>query len=191
MKYKQLISEQRYTIFVLLQKGMKKKDIAKAINVNLSTLYRELKRNSGSRNHYNWETAEANARQKKRKKPGNRSIPKDVREEALCLLKEKQWSPEQISGYLKNEGKHISTESIYRIIRKDKKAGGELYKHCRHRLKHRARPKEADGTRFGDFEMDTIVEKWKSWRDSHIGGEKYEHAIHEKVTIWKECEEAG
>lgn len=178
MKYKQLISEQRYTIFVLLQKGMKKKDIAKAINVNLSTLYRELKRNSGSHNHYNWETAEANARQKKRKKPGNRSIPKDVREEALRLLKEKQWSPEQISGYLKKEGKHISTESIYRIIRKDKKAGGELYKHCRHRLKHRARPvgstkrvtiknrvsisdrpKEADGTRFGDFEMDTIVGK--------------------------------
>lgn len=178
MKYKQLTSEQRYTIFVLLQKKMKKKDIAEAINVNPSTLYRELKRNSGSRNHYNWETAEANARQKKHKKPGNRSISNDVREEALCLLKEKQWSPEQISGYLEKEDKNISTESIYRIIRKDKKAGGDLYKHCRHRLKHRARPvggtkrvtiknrvsiserpKEADGIRFGDFEMDTIVGK--------------------------------
>lgn len=43
---------------------MSKKDIAKAINVDLSTIYRELKRNSGSRNHYNWETAEANARRK-------------------------------------------------------------------------------------------------------------------------------
>ncbi len=73
---------------------MKKKDIAKAIKVNLSTLYRELKRNSGSRNHYNWKTAEVNARQKKHKKPGNRSISKDVREEALRLLKEEQWSPE-------------------------------------------------------------------------------------------------
>ena len=39
---------------------MSKKDIAKAINVDLSTIYRELNRNSGSRNHYNWETAEAN-----------------------------------------------------------------------------------------------------------------------------------
>ena len=39
-------------------------DFAKAINVDLSTIYRELKRNSGSRNHYNWETAEANARRK-------------------------------------------------------------------------------------------------------------------------------
>ena len=43
-------------INVLLQKKMSKKDIAKAINVDLSTIYRELKRNSGSRNHYNWET---------------------------------------------------------------------------------------------------------------------------------------
>ena len=97
--YKQIISEQRYTINVLLQKKMSKKDIAKAINVDLSTIYRELKRNSGSRNHYNWETAEANARRKKRRTPGNRRISQEVREEALRLLKEKQWSPEQISGY--------------------------------------------------------------------------------------------
>ena len=150
---------------------------AKAINVDLSTIYRELKRNSGSRNHYNWETAEANARRKKRRTPGNRRISQEVREEALRLLKEKQWSPEQISGYLAKEGKRISTESIYRIIRKDKKEGGSLYKNCRHRLRHRARPvggkrivipnrvsiserpKEVDGVRFGDFEMDTIVGK--------------------------------
>lgn len=175
--YKQIISEQRYTINVLLQKKMIKKDIAKAINVDLSTIYRELKRNSGSHNHYNWETAEANARRKKRRTPGNRRISQEVREEALRLLKEKQWSPEQISGYLAKEGKRISTESIYRIIRKDKKEGGSLYKNCRHRLKHRARPvggkrivipnrvsiserpKEVDGVRFGDFEMDTIVGK--------------------------------
>lgn len=39
---------------------MSKKDIAKAINVDLSTIYRELNRNTGSRNHYNRETAEAN-----------------------------------------------------------------------------------------------------------------------------------
>ena len=39
--YKQIISEQRYTINVLLQKKMSKKDIAKAINVDLSTIYRE------------------------------------------------------------------------------------------------------------------------------------------------------
>lgn len=136
---------------------------------------RELRRNSGIRGLYNWETAQANAVRKKRKKTGNHSVDKDILEEAKRLLVSEQWSPEQISGVLAKDGKHISHETIYRMIRKDKAEGGTLYKHYRHRLKHRAspvggrrifipnrtsiseRPAEADGKRFGDFEMDTIV----------------------------------
>jgi len=177
LMYKQLISEQRYTIFTLLQNGTKKKDIAKAINVSPSTISREIKRNSGRNGQYNWETAQRNAVYHKRRKPGNHSIDKDVKDEAIRLLTDEQWSPAQISGYLAKQDKHISHETIYRIVRKDKRDGGSLYKNCRHRLKHRARPvggkrisitnrtsiserpAEADGKRFGDFEMDTIVGK--------------------------------
>ena len=173
--YKQLTSEQRYTISVLLQNRTKQKEIAKAINVSPSTVSREIRRNSGVRGRYNWETAQANAVQTKRKKPGNHSINKDVLEEAKRLLVTEQWSPEQISGVLAKDGKYISHETIYRMIRKDKAEGGTLYKHCRHKLKRRARPvggrrisipnrtsiserpAEVDGKRFGDFEMDTIV----------------------------------
>ena len=173
--YKQLTSEQRYTISVLLQNRTKQKDIAKAINVSASTVSREIRRNSGVRGRYNWETAQANAVQTKRRKPGNRSIDKDVMEEGKHLLVTEQWSPEQISGVLAKDGKYISHETIYRMIRKDKAEGGTLYKHCRHKLKRRARPvggrrisipnrtsiserpAEVDGKRFGDFEMDTIV----------------------------------
>lgn len=173
--YKQLTSEQRYTISVLLQNRMKQKDIAKAINVNPSTVSREIRRNSGIRGRYNWETAQANAIRTKRKKPGNHSVDDAIKEEAKRLLVTEQWSPEQISGALAKDGKYISHETIYRMIRKDKAEGGTLYKSCRHRLKHRARPvggkrifipnrtsiserpAEADGKRFGDFEMDTIV----------------------------------
>ena len=173
--YKQLTSEQRYTISVLLQNRTKQKEIAKAINVSPSTVSREIRRNSGVRGRYNWETAQANAVQTKRRKPGNRSIDKDVMEEAKHLLVTEQWSPEQISGVLAKDGKYISHETIYRMIRKDKAGGGTLYKHCRHKLKRRARPvggrrisipnrtsiserpAEVDGKRFGDFEMDTIV----------------------------------
>ena len=173
--YKQLTSEQRYTISVLLQNRTKQKDIAKAINVSASTVSREIRRNSGVRRHYNWETAQANAVQTRRRKPGNRSVDKDVMEEAKRLLITEQWSPEQISGVLAKDGKYISHETIYRMIHKDKAEGGTLYKHCRHKLKHRTRPvggkrisipnrtsiserpTEADGKRFGDFEMDTIV----------------------------------
>lgn len=175
LMYKQLTSEQRYTINALLQSGMLKKDIAKAINVSPSTISRELKRNSGSHGCYNWETAQKNAAYHKHRNPGNHAIKQEVKDEAVNLIKEYQWSPEQISGYLAKKQIRISHETIYRIIRKDKRDGGELYKNCRHRLKHRARPvggkrisipnrtsiderpAEADGKRFGDFEMDTIV----------------------------------
>ncbi len=75
--------------------------------------------NSGVRRHYNWETAQANAVQTRRRKPGNRSVDKDVMEEAKRLLITEQWSPEQISGVLAKDGKYISHELIYRMIRKD------------------------------------------------------------------------
>ena len=90
-------------------------------------------------------------------------------------MRTEQMSPEQIVGYCKQKGyKMVSVERIYQYIREDKKAGGDLYTHCRHRLKHRNRPVgghfpikervsiderpiEADGKRFGDWEMDLIV----------------------------------
>lgn len=111
--YKQITSEQRYTISILLQQGMKKKDIATAIKVSPSTISRELKRNSGSRGGYNWETAQKNAFYHKHRCPDNRSVGQDVKEKAIRLLKEEQWSPEQISGSLAKEGLSISHETIY------------------------------------------------------------------------------
>ena len=173
--YKQLTSEQRYTISVLLQRKCTKKEIAHAIGVSNSTITRELRRNSSSRGVYKWDKAQRQAEKRKRQMPGNRSIKPFVRDMAIGLLKQRQWSPEQISGYLAKMGYKISHETIYAIIRKDKyEDRGCLYKHCRHRLKHRhrpvgkrviipdrvsihQRPPESDGKRFGDFEMDTIV----------------------------------
>lgn len=175
--YKHLISEQRYTIFVLSQKGETESAIAKAIGVHPSTITRELRRNTGSRGKYEWETAQKNAVYRKHRQPGNRAVGRELRLEVEGLLRKEQWSPKQISGYLKLQGKYISHETIYKMIRKDKRQGGDLYKNCRHKLKHRSRPvggkrvvipnrtsinerpKEADGKRFGDFEMDTIVGK--------------------------------
>ena len=96
LMYKQLTSEQRYTIFILLQNGTKKKDIAKAINVSPSTVSREIKRNSGRNGHYNLETAQRNVAYRKRRNPGNRNIEDSVKNEAIRLLAEEQWSPVQI-----------------------------------------------------------------------------------------------
>ena len=175
--YKQLTSEQRYTISILLQQGMLKKNIAAAIKVSPSTITREIKRNSGTQSRYNWKTAQRNAAYHKHRSAGNRAIKSAAKEKALKFLTEEQWSPEQISCSLKKSGDRISFETIYGIIRKDKAEGGELYKNCRHKLKHRSRPvgekritipdrisiderpKEANEERLGDFELDTIVGK--------------------------------
>lgn len=175
MKYKQLTSEQRYAIYLGLKNGISKSEIAKSINVSPSTVYRETKRNKNKTNGYSWRLAQEMADERKERLPGNRSTHDSIKHKALELLKKEQWSPRQISGYLnRHENINISHETIYKWIRKDKKEGGELYKHCRHKLKYRARvvgsaknipnrisikerPDEADGSRFGDFEMDTIV----------------------------------
>ncbi len=73
--------------------------------------------------------------------------------------------------------KSVCLETIHADIGTDKENGRELWKHCRHQLKHRKcqvsapyvavqnrtmideRPAEWDGTTPGDFEMDTIVGK--------------------------------
>lgn len=175
--YKQLTLKQRYTIFALLQNKTSKKQIAEALGVHKTTIYRELERNSSSLEKYNWETAQKCANYKRNNKPNNRRIKDDV----IAIVKEKlvqeQWSPAQISGWLAKRGIRVSKETIYRRIRKDKREGGDLYTHCRHQLKHRKRPvggslkhipnrvsiserpKEADGKRRGDWDMDTIVGK--------------------------------
>ena len=90
-----------------------------------------------------------------------------------------QWSPEQIRGVLAKDGVSVSIQTIYNIINADE--SGQLRKHRRHpNFKRRSkrerrptkatnianrtsihdRPAEADGTRFGDFEMDLIVDAY-------------------------------
>ena len=180
-KYKQLTSEQRYAIDLGLRNGKKKTQIAKEIGVNPSTIYREINRNKNKNGGYSSRLAHEMAEERKERLPGNRSIDEWVKQKVIKLIREEDWSPRQISGHLsKYEEIDISHETIYRWIRQDKKEGGDLYTHCRHKLKHRKRPvggsaknipnrrsisqrpKEADGSRFGDFEMDTIIGKTQS-----------------------------
>lgn len=173
LMYKQLTREQRYEISALLQNNIARKLIAETINVSVCTISRELTRNSVN-GVYDPDKAHAKARKRKRRSPGNHAIKKDVWQQVERYIREKQWSPKQISGYLARHDISISHECIYQHIRRDKRKEGDLWKYCRHRLKHRSRPvgkkvvipnrisiskrpQEADGKRFGDFEMDTIV----------------------------------
>ena len=176
--YKQLTSEQRSQIFVLLQKKIKRKEIAILVGCSQSTLSREIRRNSTDKGNYLWDKAHAKAMDRRKRTTANHAKDPAIVWEALDLLKEDYWSPEQISADMKSRGKNISHELIYRHIRADQ--SGELASYCRHKMKYNRhvrpnrttkvknipdsvsihqRPAEADGTRFGDWEMDTIVGK--------------------------------
>ena len=174
-KYKHLTPEQRYTIDSGLKKGMTRREIAELIGVSAATVTREIQRNANKRGRYTHRHAQVLADERKERVRRNRAVPQPVWrvvEEKLRM----EWSPEQVAGWLKRErGISLSHETIYARIRRDRQQGGDLYTHCRHRMKRRGRaarggpakipgrvsihdrPRGADGSTFGDFEMDTII----------------------------------
>ncbi len=177
--YKQLTSQQRSQIFALLQNGTPRKEIALIVGCSQSTLSRELKRNRNKRGQYTWQMAHRMALERRERTCSNSKIQPWILNKALRLLAQEQWSPRQISGWLKKQGIRISHERIYEAIRSD--TSGELRKHCRHKMKYRRhkhgrrqtagkslipdrvsihdRPAEADGSRVGDMEMDLVIGK--------------------------------
>ncbi len=205
--YKQLTSEQRYVISALLKRKVSKKEIAKEIGVSVSTIYREIKRNGNSRGGYSPGLAHEMAMERRERIVTNSSVKPDVRREALRLLTGEQWSPKQISGYLALQGKRISHEKIYQMIRQDK--SGELAGHTRHGMKYRRhthrirptkatnipnrmsiheRPPEADGSRFGDWEMDLIIGKEGKGAILVLAERKTNYFIMKKLPLGKRPE---
>ena len=174
--YKHLTREQR--IYLGKQKGETLETIARSIGVHKSTVSREVRRNSTPNGKYVWNKAHGMAESRLCRTPGNRRLDDVLKWRIVELIRNGQRSPRQISGRLKREGISVSHETVYAIIRKD--GSGELASHCRHRMKYRRkafrrhetkasnirnrvsiheRPAEADGTRFGDWEMDLIVDR--------------------------------
>ncbi len=177
--YSQLTQEQRYHIFGLKKAGNSQTNIADEVGVHKSTISREVRRNRGERGY--------RPQQAHKRALGNRSQAKKHIKFTLELEKivvEKillDWSPDQISGYLQQEGAaNISHERIYQFLLADKKAGGTLHTHLRHagkkrkkrygakdrrgQIKNRVsidkRPKVvAKKLRIGDWEGDTIIGK--------------------------------
>ena len=134
--YKQLTYEQRYQIKALLQTGQKNAQIARVLGVHRSTIDREIERNSGQRG-YRPEQAHKKAMARRQGKSGRR-----LTAETWSLVDKKlreDWSPEQISGRLKDDNIFVSHEHIYQHIYADKKEGGTLWKHLRRPKKYRKR----------------------------------------------------
>ena len=174
---KQLISEQRYAIYLGLARKQSKKSIAREIGVHPSTITREIQRNSNRDNEYVFSVAQRKCESRKHSTLGNHRKDAILWWRVEQMIKDEDWSPRQISGAFAKEGIHICAQTIYNHVHADKT--GELAKHMPHELRYRRRekkqrvtkatnipdrtsihdrPKEADGTRFGDWEMDLIVD---------------------------------
>jgi len=176
MKYNQLSREQRYTIYCLLQKKLSKSKIAEIIGVHRSTVTRELQRNT-LKKKYRFGVADHLSCD--RRKHGRRAkvLTPDNIYLVVSLLK-KKYSPEQISGRLKLQGKLVvSHQAIYSYIKEEKRDNGNLYKYLRRKKKYRKRYRAERGiiknkisiedrpsivdskSRIGDWEGDTIVSR--------------------------------
>jgi IS30 family transposase len=179
MAYKQLTLEQRYGLKAFMQAGFTIPEISKELSVHKSTLYREIKRNTGKRG-YRPKQANIKAQERRYGSRKNSRLTTDMIVRIVYLLR-LDLSPEQVSGYLKrNHDTHISHETIYKYILTNKANGGDLYKHLRHFSKKRKkrygsndrrgqipgrisideRPEIVDlKERIGDWEIDTIIGK--------------------------------
>jgi IS30 family transposase len=184
MIYKHLNLEERHYIQISLKKEMSQGDIARNLGRSQTTISREIRRNTRKKG-YRYQQAERMTKERHHVKKKAVKLTKEV-----ILLVEKylqeDWSPEQICGWLKSDERQekiaLHHETVYQYVLKDKRSGGSLYTHLRHRNKayrkrygsvnNRSkngipdrvdideRPEEANNReRFGDWEGDTIIGK--------------------------------
>ena len=131
-----------------------------------------------TRGSYVWKQAQAKCDSRRHGLQGNHRKPEELWWRVDRMIEE-DWSPAQIAGVLRKVGICICKQTIYNHVHADKT--GKLARHMLHELKYRRRarrqrptkaanipcrtsiherPAEADGKRFGDWEMDTIVDSY-------------------------------
>src|SRR5919112_974341 len=163
----------------LRRQGLNQSEIARCLGRHRSTVCREVRRNSTRADgRYRAFTAQerANGRRSRSRRDSHFTAGDFAAVEELLR---RQWSPEQVSGYLRRTGRlDISHETIYRHVWRDKKRGGLLYTHLRGAGKRRRkrygaydsrgklagkrmiseRPAEVEArSRVGDWEADTVA----------------------------------
>jgi len=178
--YKQLTREQRYQIYALKKANHNQSFIADMLEVDRSTISRELKRNKGLKG-YRPKQAHKKTQDRHECKVKFTKFNEELINFITHELHEFDSSPKQIAGrYTRQGDRSISHEAIYLYLLRDKVAGGQLYKSLRHKSKsHRKRygVKDRRGglknrvsieerptivdekIRIGDFEGDLIIGK--------------------------------
>jgi len=127
--YRHLTKENRTVIKTLLQEEKSKLYIANKLQRSLSTIKREIKRNTGLRG-YRPKQAQQKASARKQLPRTRKMTPRVIAHIERKIRED--YSPEQISGTMRRElGVRISHERIYLHLWADKQNGGNLYTHLR------------------------------------------------------------
>jgi transposase, IS30 family len=155
---------------------MSRREIGRQLGVSNSTVVRELARNS-SRKGYTGQRADRRSRRRRRCAAGHARWSGALWRRIVRKLK-RQWSPEEIVAWLREQGVRVSAEGIYRRIHLNSSRGGDLHQHLRRGRKRRRqrfrderraltiqgrididqRPAVVERrSRIGDWETDTVV----------------------------------
>ena len=145
--YARLTYQQRIGIYYLLKQKLSYRSIAIELKVSPSTISREVSRNRSGKAGYYPSTAQRKTRKRWFRRPRKLDASPSLKRFVYAALR-KQWSPEQISGYLRktfpDRGMQIATESIYTYlyVLPRGELRKELLSHLRQfRTKRRARGK--------------------------------------------------
>jgi len=115
--------------------------IEKPFGVATSTVSSEIRRNQTPRGRYSCRQAETYASERKEWRYYPRKFNSKMRHDVEQIIRQQQWSPEQIVGRFRLEGIPIvGKTTLYTFLHKDKESGGDLYRHTRHHLKYRHKP---------------------------------------------------
>ncbi len=177
--YTQLAQQERYQIHALLKAGHSQRDIAKVLSRHPSTISREIRRNIGGRGY---RPIQAERRASRRLRAKSQPRISAALWDLVRDLIQQQWSPEQISGWLRvTHNERISHEWIYQYILENKRKGGSLFRHLRCQKQRRKRygsytrrghlinavsieerPAIVDSrSRIGDWEVDTVIGQYR------------------------------
>ena len=120
--YHHLNRDKRCQLYTLMKRGDSLALIAKELQVDRSTIHREIKRNRGKRG-YRYNQAQEKALNRRSSSSQKR---KKMSDSMTAIIKEKlnlQWSPEQISGWLKKKEHQaaVSHETIYNMFGRTRK----------------------------------------------------------------------
>lgn len=149
MSYRQITREERVLIHHHWKQGIYPARIGRMLKRHRSTITRELDRNQHRNGYGTYVVYKAQFHANGRRSRSRRGPQYSAEEWALIRhFVQEGWSPEQVSLVFRHyDVLRVSHETIYRYIWRDKKNGGQLYRHLRQSPKLRRKRHRTNDSR--------------------------------------------